>query len=42
MLRQREGNFYLTVARAAADLVRAGAAPKTVTETDPPPPDDEP
>lgn len=42
VLRQREGNFYLTVARAAADLVRAGAAPKTITETDPPPPDDEP
>jgi hypothetical protein len=32
MLRQREGNFYLTVARAAADLVKAGATPKRIAD----------
>ena len=41
VFRQREGNFYLAVARAAADLVEAGTTPVIPTEGNSPTTDDE-
>jgi len=41
VVRQREGNFYLAVIHAAADLVEAGTSPVTVPEANSPTHDDE-